>query len=279
MNDFFFHCVPQSQDDEPDYGQRACAIAIAENPANDRSISPGDGLHTKFWKPGRTLSFRFVRANGTPLPLEQAQAIFSAGSGWLSYANLKFELFNALDEAQQQARLDAQEMAEESGLAPAELAQLDYHSPSWCLLFKVSFASTRCSSIAIGTDSRLGGYCMSLDLVPPEHPDFEAHVLHTFGHLLGLRLEHLHPDADVPWDVDKALEAFAKSGWGPASSNAYLFDKLPYGEILPMPYDPTSIMHLAIPGFVTHNGWEQPPNKCIGPGDIARARLAYPATQ
>ncbi len=279
MSDFFFSCAPLGSDGEQDYVQRAFAAAVAENPSNDRTVSPDDGLHTKFWKPGRTLLIRFARPDGEALPLEQAQAIFSAACGWLSHANLKFELLNAMSEEALEAREEALNKAQEETVEPSELALLDYQSPDWVLHIPVRFASNDCSVLGTGTDSKLRGGALSMDLMPLDHPDFEAHVLHNFGHLLGLRFEHLHPDADIPWDVDKARERFANCGWPQAALDTYLFEKLRQGDVLPMPYDPTSIMHLGIPGSVTQNGWEQPPSKCLSPGDIARARMAYPTTE
>ena len=110
-----------------------------------------------------------------------------------------------------------------------------------------------------------------------EHAEFEWTLLHEFGHVLGLHHEHQHPEADIPWDLEKVY-AFYK--------NEYNFERDRVdSDALPLPrysdgiygdYDPLSVMHYNIDSRLTLNNWSHPGNLKLSEKDKAAARKIYP---
>jgi hypothetical protein len=79
----------------------------------------------------------------------------------------------------------------------------------------VEFSSDRNSHSELGTlaltKTRAGKASMKLAVSPALSERWNRHlVLHEFGHALGLMHEHQHPDARIPWDINKILNKQAK---------------------------------------------------------------------
>jgi hypothetical protein len=112
----------------------------------------------------------------------------------------------------------------------------------------------------------------------PQNPLFEATLLHEFGHALGFHHAHLHPDANIPWNIEAVYEHFREiQGWNPDEIELNIFrldscDMTSRGE-----YDRLSIMHYPVANFMTHGNFEIAFNLKLSDRDKRRARQSYPA--
>lgn len=173
----------------------------------------------------------------------QVQAITKAASEWLPHINLKFEFVAS--------EYDADVLV--------DLSEADGHGAS-----------------AVGTQAReiRRDYLYSPTMaLPRDHTtaSFAYVVLHEFGHMLGARHAHQHPDANIPWNRASLDQQFARSmlerNFLPLPrSDSYDF----------LPYDPDSIMHYSIaPSWTTDTTFHSR-NSILSAGDIAWANKAYP---
>ncbi|OIN44352.1 hypothetical protein BLL37_07530 [Pseudomonas azotoformans] len=111
------------------------------------------------------------------------------------------------------------------------------------------------------------------------HPRFAYVVMHEFAHMLGAHHAHQHPDANIPWDMDKVYEGFNRiAGLDRSGVQA---------NVLPLPrsstydfmdYDGDSVTHYAVSPYLTQGGWGQSETWSLSDGDIAWAKKAYPKT-
>jgi hypothetical protein len=112
----------------------------------------------------------------------------------------------------------------------------------------------------------------------PQNPLFEATLLHEFGHALGFHHAHLHPDANIPWNIEAVYEHFREiQGWNPDEIELNIFrldscDMTSRGE-----YDRLSIMHYPVANFMTHGNFEIAFNLKLSDRDKRLARQSYPA--
>ncbi|MHC8298169.1 M12 family metallopeptidase [Pseudomonas sp. ZS1P83] len=131
---------------------------------------------------------------------------------------------------------------------------------------------------AIGTDARLAGADEPTMHIAekPGSKLFQAVVLHEFGHALGLHHEHLHPEANIPWNKPKVHEHYAALGWSRADIATNLFDSISHHALLMSDYDKTSIMHYQIDKNLTDGKFEVGQNTMLSENDMAMAFNAYP---
>ncbi|RSL51064.1 hypothetical protein CEP54_011614 [Fusarium duplospermum] len=84
----------------------------------------------------------------------------------------------------------------------------------------------------------------------PIPKDFrQANILHEFGHALGLKHAHCHPDCKINWNFQSIQK---KTGWTHQSIELQM-RKLDGGIFGLMPYDQKSIMHYPIHKGDTHS--------------------------
>ncbi len=101
-------------------------------------------------------------------------------------------------------------------------------------------------------------------------------VLHEFGHALGFGHEHQHPEAGIPWDVQKVYEHYR----GPP--NCWTDDMIEANVLSRMSstrytrYDPKSIMHYPVPKELTIGGYEHGWNSDLSELDQEFAAKIYP---
>jgi hypothetical protein len=210
-------------------------------PNTSRRAKRSVAAHTKFWKPGRTLKIAMYDEDQKTI-----DKIKSIASKWIEHANLKFEFVSGA-----------------VGDIRIKIAQTqDGNSYS----FLGTDALTRPPEVH------------TMEIGPAlEDDEFETTVLHEFGHALGLDHEHQHPDADIPWDLEKVY------AWYKEKSNIERdqVDK----NVLPLPrntnytygdYDPLSIMHYDIDSRLTINNWSHPGGSTLSKKDLEVIRKIYP---
>ena len=106
-----------------------------------------------------------------------------------------------------------------------------------------------------------------------KHPRFAYIVMHEFGHMLGAHHAHQHPDADIPWDMEK-IKRIPGSNKQEAERNLLPLPRSSKYHF--MPYDGESVMHYEIDSAFTHRGWAQSESWALSDGDIAWAKKTYP---
>ncbi|MCP1443674.1 hypothetical protein J3D54_002806 [Pseudomonas sp. GGS8] len=226
-------------------------VAITENPANqsvssDRTkgaVALAVARHTKFWAPGRTLRIAFLNGN-------QAfkDGVKAAASHWLPHINLKFDFVEG-----------------EEGDIRIRTEPATYWSN-------------------IGTDALLTdkGPTMVIGDWMLHLPTFNHYVMHEFGHALGAEHEHLHPEANIPWNKQAVYAAHGvpedadeNNRQRRAVDDRY-FNLLDASEVNFSPYDPLSVMHYPIRQQWTHGDFEIRHNFVLSEKDKAFMAKAYP---
>lgn len=113
---------------------------------------------------------------------------------------------------------------------------------------------------------------------PAGDPLFEATLLHEFGHALGFHHAHLHPDANIPWDIEAVYKYYRETaGWNDDDIELNIFSLDSSNSIYQGEYDRLSIMHYPVPNFMTRGNFEIALNLKISERDKRLARLSYPA--
>lgn len=197
--------------------------------------------YPKLWANGRTLKIAFMNE----LEFGHRQKIIDAASQWLPYVNL---IFDFVDDQQGDIR--------------------------------IATGNNKNSSI-LGTNSLLispDKPTMNL-AVNPEHEDFEAIVIHEFGHALGAMHEHQHPHADIPWDKPKVYEFYQNREMNPLTReqiDRHIFTPFNTPNAFYKSYDKKSIMHYPVPNTLTLGDWELPINRKISKKDKQMMKLLYP---
>lgn len=134
-------------------------------------------------------------------------------------------------------------------------------------------------SSAIGTEALEKPYASPTMSLPRnhQHPTFAYVVMHEFGHMLGAHHAHQHPDANIPWDMDKVYEGYNRiAGMDRQSVHKNVLPLPRSSQYEFMPYDGDSIMHYEVSPHLTHGGWGQSESWFLSEGDIAWANKAYP---
>ncbi|WP_394775590.1 M12 family metallopeptidase [Flavobacterium sp.] len=106
-------------------------------------------------------------------------------------------------------------------------------------------------------------------------PSAKETILHEFGHALGLEHEHQSPNANIKWNLSEVYKYFKDSqGWTTDEINLFVINKANstnYSE-----YDPLSIMHYAIPAFLTTDRVAVYSTKELSTVDINSINKWYP---
>ena len=217
--------------------------AIAENPKNAASGNSGIravGYYRKFWKAGRTLRVSFL--DWTPLEHRLAfQAIFKI---WEEHANLRFELSYDKD-----AEIRIRTLTDEDrSTIGTDALTIDQNEPT----------------MFISED--------------PLSDCFASNLLHEIGHAMGFAHEHLHREANIPWNKPKVYQYyFDLCGWEKDVVDANVLTPIPIDAIVDTEYDKKSIMHYEVDKDLTDGVWEATPNLYLSEKDKYAASKLYPA--
>lgn len=104
-------------------------------------------------------------------------------------------------------------------------------------------------------------------------------ILHEFGHALGLVHEHQHPEVSISWDSAKVYRYYhdtQKPPWTKEQVDFNIFYRYDKNTINYTRYDSTSIMHYAIPRFLTKNHKGTPWNPVLSKTDSGFIKTIYP---
>lgn len=225
----------------PEYQLASYKAAITENPENSKDQGEismlGMGNYNKFWKPGRTLKICFLEPVTSSYRLAFARTI----TKWADHANLKFTIVE--------------------GDADIRIT-----------------TNTEDNKSVTGTDA------LTIDKSLPtmhitstlDDEDFQQTVLHEMGHAIGYMHEHLHRDANIPWNREKVYDYYLENYQG---DKQRVDDKVltPYsGVVVDTAYDKNSIMHYEIDKELTDGVWEVGLNTELSERDKKMARRMYP---
>jgi hypothetical protein len=235
----------------PTDNQLSYDAAISENSANGPTYSGRNKRtvsdHTKYWRPGRTLKIAISDYGDGGFDI-----VKNAIEQWLPYVNLNFEFI---------------ELPDSDELYEGDIRIL------------LSPLLTNSGSSSLGTDAiTVPAYLHTMELgMDYGSTDYEAIVLHEFGHALGFQHEHQHPDATIPWDKEKTYLQYAlEFGWSRTQVDRAVFPLPRDASLTYEPYDRLSIMHYNVLNMCTLGDWEQPVNLQLSAGDKAAARKFYP---
>lgn len=131
------------------------------------------------------------------------------------------------------------------------------------------------------TDQSLPTMLLSLD----QHLSlivFTANTIHEFGHVLGAEHEHLHPEANIPWNKQVVYAAHGIDEDADEDDDRRrlvderYFNRLDASEVNYSPYDPLSIMHYAVRQEWTHGDFKINLNLALSEQDKAFMAKVYP---
>ena len=226
-------------------------VAITENPANLVTSASSRKKraairHTYFWAPGRTLRIAFLND-------DQAfkDAVKAAANNWLPHINLSFEF---VEGSEGDIRIAIEPGVYQSYIGTNNLLVQD--GPTMLL---------------------------SPDLRIPRY--FAANVMHEFGHVLGAEHEHLHPEANIPWNKPAVYAAHGvaedadEDDYARRIVDERYFNLLDPDEVNYSTYDPLSIMHYPVRQEWTHGDFKIDLNLVISEKDKAFMAKAYPQSK
>lgn len=228
------------------FKQASYITALRENPANgvstDNSPLPA-GDHTQLWAPGRTLKIGFTDVRNE----RTRQAIIDLGSQWLNHANLTFEFTD-------------------NGVTDLRISQRD----SSCV--------TRGTDGLLAPQNKPNMFVFAYIKEGEEPSDWFTHsVLRAFARALGATDEEQHPEANIPWDLDKVDAYFEqRHGWTAEQTRTMINEKVNIHQVNGKPYDRNSVMHRDIPNEVTIGNFRIVTATQISAGDIEFMNKAYP---
>lgn len=100
-------------------------------------------------------------------------------------------------------------------------------------------------------------------------------ALHEFGHALGLRHEHQHPDRTIKFDEKSLYESFRNAGVADDDIESQIVRQWPAKNRLVTDYDEHSIMHYEFGAGTTEDKKEYPPKAELSEGDKKIIRQLY----
>jgi len=218
--------------------------AIQENPLNDHSRSGerkkrSTGHFSNYWARDRILTIGFYDS----VTQENKELIKTAALDWQPHINLTLSFIEGT-RADIRIAMLAQSSTSQLG---TDALLIPYEEPT--LIIKNSLSGDRLSAIA----------------------------RHEFGHVLGLRHEHQHPDSNIPWDLTKIYDYYSNhANWDRQTVNFNMLDKWQPHPLFRTVYDTTSIMHYPILNAVTLGDFSVARNFNLSARDIMKVSRIYP---
>lgn len=217
---------------------------------NDKN-SKGALLTRTKWANGQTIHIKFMDGDAYA-----KQKIREYAQQWLNYANVKFDW---LPDTASNLSSDIRITFAYGGFA-SELG-------TDCLVSNRNLPTMFFQGF---TETYLRNNSQYADLI-------NGVVLHEFGHALGLIHEQSQPLANISWNYEAVYSYyFNTNGWSRETVDSNVFYKYPVAETNFTAYDPTSIMHYAIPAGLTTNGFVVEFNKILSNSDKSLIGQIYP---
>ncbi len=129
-----------------------------------------------------------------------------------------------------------------------------------------------------GTDARLVPKDKPTMHLEPngDRPTFYSTILHEFGHALGLKHEHQHPDRKIKFNEKGVFDAFFnKDNFGIGDIYHNIIKQYPYEGHLVTDYDEDSIMHYPFSPATNEEDREYADPRELSPGDKETIRRLY----
>ncbi len=104
-----------------------------------------------------------------------------------------------------------------------------------------------------------------------------AKIQHEFGHALGLRHEHKHPDRTVDFNKEYVYQDYELRGKTRRQANHDIVRPFSRDDVKLSAYDRQSIMHYGFSALQMNDGKELPKNLQLSDGDKNFIQSLYPA--
>ncbi len=244
---FAFCCTANAQDSSMLIGTCSSVdIKASDNiipSINDTIISRGTLDVAKTWTPGSTLRVKFLNGDTA-----HHNRVMKFAPEWSQYGNIYFQFI-------------------EKGIAD----------------IRIKFDTTGANNSEIGTDAYIIGQDQATMYLDFDDSTSDAicrrHILHEFGHALGLLHEHSSPLVKINWNYDTLYSYYKKrNNWNKKEVDENVLST--YGKAYSNgQYDEKSIMHYFIPAFLTKDHKSVGGNFELSDGDKQLIAQLYPKTQ
>ena len=228
---------PLNKQHSPDTAVKTNASHVANNLPGGRQ-KRSVGFHSAFWENGKNITISFMPGLRRDMKHDAERIIRE----WEPHVSLTFEFI------------------ESGGEIRIDMKGNDSYS-------------------TLGTDALLKPPDEPTLVVGIDHPNmvFRPHVLHEFGHALGLHHAHLHPQANIPWNRGKVYEYYSNViGWSREQIDHNIFDLETDADIFLGNYDKYSIMHYSVENFLTDGDWHVGANTKLSDQDKININKIYP---
>ncbi|VVN57215.1 hypothetical protein PS687_02600 [Pseudomonas fluorescens] len=210
-------------------------------------------------------------ADASP-PTRHKRGIASTSKLWPQHSVLKISLLNMTEEQKSLVKTNIKKWIPHTNLYLkfVETSNGD---------IRISADNTTSSGWSrVGTDAKNAPpYEPTMSIGFKNTPErIEAQVLHEFGHALGLRHEHQHPDRTLQIDDEGVYKEFESRSKTRAEAYNDILKKFYRSTVTTSPYDEHSIMHYSFPASRLIESNEIPKPLQLSAGDKNFIKSLYP---
>lgn len=215
------------------------------------------------------------QAPKTSAPSRKKRAVAFPADLWPQHSTLKISLMGMTPEQEQFTKNNINKWAPHVNLT-FEFTQ----SPNADI--RIAADNTEGGSSTIGVDAKnvpAPTPTMFIGFRRGLVPKTGQTVLHEFGHALGLKHEHQHPDRDLDFNKEFIYKEYDQGGRPRKNADEQMLNTFNREQTKHSPYDRHSIMHYSLPNeyFNTQNPTSE--NYELSETDIQFIRKLYPKNQ